>query len=51
MITIAKGKSVRVTAEPEENEDEKKTIDLVNKMKAELHELNKKDEEDKEEGD
>jgi len=45
MFTIAKGKSVRVSAEPTE-EEEKPTKDLIEKMKAELHELNKKDEEE-----
>ena len=48
MITIAKGKSVRVSAEPED-EDEKPTKDLIEKMKAELHKLNKKDEDEDEE--
>jgi len=41
-----RGKNVKITAMPEENEDEKKTIDLVDQMRAELHRLNKKDEEE-----
>ena len=46
MFTVAKGKSVRVTAEPED-EEEKPTKDLIEKMKAELHKLQEdEDEED-----
>ena len=48
-MIVSKGKSVRVTAMPEDTKDEKKTIDLVEKMRAELHQLNKTDEEDEEE--
>jgi len=47
MIIVSKGKSVRVTAIPEDDEDEKKTKDLVEKMRAELHKLNETDEEKK----
>ena len=46
MIIVSKGKSVRVTAIPEDTEDEKKTKDLVEKMRAELHELNERKEEE-----
>ena len=40
MVIITKSKSVRVTAIPEDDEDEKKTKDLVEQMRSELHELN-----------
>lgn len=46
-----RGKNVKISAMPEINEDEKKTIDLVDKMRAELHRLNPKDDEDEEEED
>ena len=46
MVIITKGKSVRVTAIPEDDEDEKKTKDLVEKMRAELHKLNERKEEE-----
>ncbi len=49
MVIVMRGKSVRVSAEPEVDEEEKKTIDLVDKMRAELHKLNEKDEEDEDE--
>ncbi len=45
MFTVAKGKSVKVSAEPTE-EEEKPTKDLIKKMKAELHRLNQIDDED-----
>jgi len=48
MFTVAKGKSVKVQADPED-EEEKPTKDLIEKMKAELHKLNEKDEEENEE--
>ena len=47
MVIVSKGKSVRVTAIPEDDEDEKKTKDLVEKMRAELHKLNETDEDKK----
>lgn len=47
MVIVSKGKSVRVTAEPEDTEDEKKTKDLVDEMRSELHELNETEEEKK----
>ena len=47
-MIIVKGKSVRVSAEPED-EEEKPTKDLIEKMKAELHKLNKKDEDEEDE--
>jgi len=47
MVIVSKGRSVRVTAEPEETEDEKKTKDLVEEMRSDLHELNETDEEKK----
>lgn len=50
MFTVAKGKSVRVSADPDD-EEEKPTKDLIEKMKAELHELQKDDEEDDEDED
>ena len=46
-MIISKGKSVRVTAEPEDTEDEKKTKDLVEEMRSELHDLNETEEEKK----
>ena len=46
MVIVMRGKNVKITAMPEINEDEKKTVDLVNKMKAELHKINPKDDED-----
>ena len=48
MFTVAKGKSYRVTADPI-NEEEKPTKDLIEKMKAELHKLQEKDEDEDEE--
>ena len=41
MITIAKGKSFRVTTEPDDDDHPSK--DLVDKMRAELHELREKE--------
>ena len=46
MVIVSKGKSVRVTAIPEDDE-EKPTKDLVEKMRADLHELNETDEDKK----
>ncbi len=46
-MIVSKGKSVRVTAMPEDTEDEKKTKDLVDVMRSELHKLNETDEEKK----
>ena len=46
-MIVTKGKSVRVTALPEDDEDEKKTKDLVEEMRSELHELNETEEEKK----
>lgn len=47
MVIVSKGKSVRVTAEPEDTEEEKQTKDLVEEMRSKLHELNETDEEEK----
>ena len=43
MVIVSKGKSIRVTAEPED-EEEKPTKNLVEKMRADLHKLNETDE-------
>lgn len=47
MVIVSKGKSILLTAEPKDTEDEKKTKDLVEEMRSELHELNETDEEKK----
>ena len=46
-MIVSKGRTVRVTALPEDTLDEKKTKDLVDVMRSELHELNETDEEKK----
>jgi len=46
MVIVTKGKSVRVTAMPDDDE-EKPTKDLVEEMRSELHKLNETDEEKK----
>jgi len=46
MVIISKGKSVRVTAEPED-EEEKPTKELVDEVRSELHDLNETEEEKK----
>ena len=46
MVIISKGKSVRVTAEPDD-EEEKPTKELVEKMRSELHEKLEEEEEEK----
>jgi len=51
MVIVMRGKNVKITALPEEDEEEKKTIDLVDKMRAELHKLNPKDDEEDEDED
>lgn len=50
MVIVSKGKTVHVTAEPEDDE-EKPTKDLIKVMKSELHKRNEKKvtEEDEEE--
>ena len=47
MVIISKGKSVRVTAEPEKTKEEIQTQDLVEQMRSDLHELNETEEEKK----
>ncbi len=42
MVIVSRGKSIRVNAIPEDDEDEKKTKDLVEEMRSELHERNEK---------
>lgn len=44
MVIISKGKSVIVSALPEDTEEEKQTKDLVDVMRSDLHELNETDE-------
>jgi len=46
MVIVMRGKNVKISAMPEVDEEEKKTIDLVDKMRAELHKLNEKDEDE-----